>query len=103
LVIIFGSPEALETDKKNNASALGLIAHELMVNERGNYWVNEIQNKFVYQIWKIIYLFCGEKNVDNYMVNFELLRLQECFYEDGLDFFNMLLKEISYGNVGDRL
>lgn len=73
------------------------------MNKRANFWVNEIQNKFAIQIWKIMNLFCGPKNVDNYMVNFELLRLQECFYEDGLDFFNMLLKEVSYGNFCQRL
>lgn len=103
MVVVFGSPEGLETELKNSTDPMSLMSHQFMINSKSNEYINEIQNKLVFQVYKIIELFTTTKNIDNYLVNYELLRLQETFYDDGLDLFNMLLKEISFHNSGDTL
>lgn len=89
MCIVYGSSDIpAEKVGSNLASPM----YGFMLNKKADYMLSAFQDKFVYQIYKLIDLFNSHRYdtmLDNYLVNQSMLRLQEVFFEDGFDLFNM--------------
>lgn len=90
LVVFFGSTE----DNINDARKYNGIFH-MMLNSENSYHLNLIQDKLITQIHNFIKLFNKtEEQPDYFLVNRGILKIQETFYQNGFDLYNMIIKNL---------
>ena len=91
LVLLLGSSDENINDNRKFSDFF-----RMMLNSDKNYNLNQIQGKLIVHIYNFIKIFDKEvEQPDYYMINKRIMKIQEAFYQNSYDIYNLTLKHLS--------